>query len=144
VGSRQLNAFLGGLAALTDGKRFLLFIALMALNWIVAVVQYYVLLMGYFPDPKLLWAIFSLGVMALGIAVPSSPGAVGVLELSLVGALSVFGLNPSTSLAVAITAHLTNYLFTGVIGAYALFRDGLSLSDLYRGARGLASSDGGG
>jgi len=143
VGSKQLDAFLTGLAALTNGKRFLLAVILMALNWIIAVTQYYVLLMAYFPDPRLLWATFSLGVMALGIAVPSSPGAVGVLELSLVGALSLFGLDPSTSLAVAITAHLTNYLLTGVIGAYALFQDGLSLSDIFRDARSLSSSDGG-
>jgi len=141
VGSRQLDAFLTGLAALTDGQRFLRVIALMILNWIIAVTQYYVLILAYFPNAKMLWAVFSLGVMALGIAAPSSPGALGVLELSIVGALSLFGLNHSTSLAVAITAHLANYLITGVIGAFALFRDGLTLSGLYKDVRSVSSSD---
>ena len=141
VGSKQLDAFLAGLAALTDGRRFLCVIALMILNWTIAVIQYYLLILAYFPNAKLLWAVFSLGVTALGIAVPSSPGAVGVLELAMVGALSLFGLNPSTSLAVAITAHLANYLVTGAIGAFALFRDGLSLTGIYKDVRSVSSSD---
>jgi glycosyltransferase 2 family protein len=142
LGSRQLNAFLTGLAALTQGRRFLRVIIWMVFNWLIAVVQYDVLLMAYLPEARLLWATFSLGVLALGIAVPSSPGAVGVLELSLVGALSLFGVDASTSLAAAITAHLTNYLTTGVIGAFALFQDGLSLSDVYRDARSISSGEG--
>jgi uncharacterized protein (TIRG00374 family) len=141
IGSKQLSAFLSGLVVLTDGKRFLMVIALMILNWMVAVSQYYVLLVAYYPGAKILWAVFSLGVMALGIAAPSSPGAVGVMELAMVGALSLFGLDPSISLAVAITAHLTGYLVTGVIGSFALFRDGLSLSGLYREVRSVSTSE---
>jgi uncharacterized protein (TIRG00374 family) len=143
VGSKQLDAFLIGLAALTDAKRFLRAVGLMALNWMISVAQYYLLILAYFPDAKLLWAAFSLGVIALGIAIPSSPGAVGVMELSMVGALSLFGLDPSVSLAAAITAHLANYLTTGVLGAYALFRDGLSLSGLYRDVRSASTRESG-
>jgi uncharacterized membrane protein YbhN (UPF0104 family) len=62
---------------------------------------------------------------------------VGVLELSLVGALAVFGIEPSIALAFAATLHLLGYLLTGLIGSYALARDGESLGQLYRQIRNL-------
>lgn len=135
IGVRQIETFLNGLSILTDGKRFLKVSGLMFLNWAISVLQYFMLMLAFFPQAKLLFAAFSLGVVALGIAVPSSPGAVGIMELSLVGALSVFKLDPSVALALALTAHLTNYLFTGIIGAYAFARDGQKITDLYQRAR---------
>jgi uncharacterized membrane protein YbhN (UPF0104 family) len=60
-----------------------------------------------------------------------------VLELSIVGALSLFGLDPSVALALAITVHVVQYLVTGVLGAYALARDGESLTGLYRRVRAI-------
>jgi len=134
----QVPAFFAGLAALTDGKRFLRVIFWVAVNWFIAVVQFYVILLAFFPQPRLLWAAFSLGVVTLGIAAPSSPGAVGVLELAMVGALSVFGLDPSVALAAALTAHLANYLITGVIGVYALAQDGLTLTGVYKNVQDIS------
>jgi hypothetical protein len=136
-GGKVVTSFLSGLNVLTDGLRFLSAVGWMLANWLVAVVQYYVMFRAFFPDGKMLWAAFSLGVAALGNAAPSSPGAVGVLELSIVGALSLFGLDPSTALALAITVHIVQYLTTGVLGAYALARDGESLIGLYRRVRAM-------
>ncbi len=135
IGDDRIQAFFSGLAVLTDGSRFLRVIAWMLVNWAVALLQFYILLYAFFPGAKLLWGAFVLGVGALGIAAPSSPGAVGVLELSIVGALAVFGLNSSTALAYALTAHLFNYISNGVLGAYALGKDGQSLTGLYRRVR---------
>lgn len=137
LGGRAVTSFLSGLSVLTDGFRFLRAVGWMIVNWLVAIFQYYVLVHAFFPDARLLWAAFSLGVAALGIAAPSSPGALGVLELSIVGALSLFGLDPSTALALAITTHIVQYLVTGALGTYALARDGESLIGLYRRVRGL-------
>ena len=131
IGRTQLPRFISGLSVLTDTSRFLRTIAWMIVNWGIALVQYYLLLLAFFPDGEFLWAAFSLAVTALGIAAPSSPGAVGVFELATVAALSVFGLSTSVALAYALTAHLLNYLITGVLGAYALARDGETISGLY-------------
>jgi hypothetical protein len=136
-GGKVITSFISGLDILTDGLRFLYAVGWMLINWLVAVVQYYVMVKAFFPDARLLWAAFSLGVAALGIAAPSSPGAVGVLELSIVGALSLFGLDASIALALAITVHVVQYLVTGVLGAYALARDGESLIGLYRRVRAI-------
>lgn len=138
---KPLAHFFSGLQILTDAGRFLRVIAWMAVNWGVALVQFYVLLKAFFAAPGLLWAAFTLGVMALGIAAPSSPGAIGVMEISIVGALSVFNQDPSIALAAALTAHLSNYLVTGLVGAFALAQDGHSLTSLYQDARRISNED---
>lgn len=134
---RFLPEVFSGMQVLTNGNLFLQAIGWVMFNWIIAIGQYYVLMLAFFPEAQLLWAGFSLGVVSLGIAAPSSPGAVGVLELALVGALAVFGLNPSTALAFAFTLHAIQYILTGVLGAYALTRDGESLLGIYHRLQSL-------
>jgi uncharacterized protein (TIRG00374 family) len=143
LGGNALPSFFNGLAVLTEGRVFLRASGWMLLNWGIAILQYYLILSAYFPNAKLLWAAFSLGVAALGVAAPSSPGAVGVMELSIVGSLSVFGLDPSAALAFAFTLHGIQYLTTGVIGGYALFRDGESLAGMYSRLRRMDTGDSG-
>ena len=142
LGGKILPAFLSGLSILTEGLQFVRAAGLMILDWMLALLQYYLLMRAFLPEAKPLWVAFSLGVTALGIAIPSSPGAVGVMELSLVGALSIFGLNPSTALAFALTSHFIQYLTTGVIGIYALAKDGESLAGLYHRVRGIKKDEG--
>jgi uncharacterized protein (TIRG00374 family) len=137
IGAGRVGAFFEGLEILAHGRTFLVALGWISLNWGLAILEYYVLMLAFFPQGKFLWAAFSLGVVSLGVAAPSSPGAVGVMELALVGALAVFQLDPSTSLAFALSAHLLNYLLTGVIGAFALAREGESLASLYRRIRHL-------
>lgn len=132
LAGRRVIAFFDGLAILTDGRLFLIALGWEALNWLVGILQYYLLLRAFFPHPSLLWAVFAVGVGSLGIAAPSSPGAIGVFEGILAGALVVFGLELSATIAFALTAHMISYLLTGVIGGYGLYKDGESLSGLYR------------
>ena len=131
LAGRRVNAFFDGLAIITDGRLFLKALGWESLNWIAGILQYYLFLWAFFPQPELLWALFALGVGALGIAAPSSPGAIGVFEAVLVGALVVFGLDASPATAYALSMHVISYLFTGLIGGYGLYKDGESLSSLY-------------
>ena len=128
----QIRHFLNGLNVLTDTRRFLTAVGLIIFDWAINIVQYYLMLLAFFPAAKPLWAFFALGSAALGIAAPSSPGSLGVFEAVLVGALAAFGVDPSAAAAFAIAMHFTMYASTGVFGAYALVFDGLSLTGLYR------------
>jgi len=135
LGGGILPAFLSGLSVLTEGTRFLRTIFWMVLNWSMAIVQYYVLLRAFFPQAELRQAVFTLGLAALGIAAPSSPGNIGVLEGVIVAALAVFHLDYSTSLAFAVTIHLLQYLISTLLGAYGLTQEGETLMGLYRQLR---------
>jgi glycosyltransferase 2 family protein len=137
IGGDRFPAFLRGLSVLTEGGYFLKALIWMVLDWVIAVFQYYLVLMAFFPNAPLLWAAFALGVAAIGIAAPSSPGAIGVMEAAIVGALSLFNLDPSVALAFALTIHVMQYLLTGILGAYGLARDGETLRGLYQSARGM-------
>jgi len=134
-GGERVEAFFNGLAVITEGSRFLRAVAWMVLDWSIAIFQYYIMLLAFFPEAELLWAAFILGSAAFGLAAPSSPGGVGVFELAVVGALSLFGLDPSISLAYAISVHLIQYLVTGLLGAYGFIRDGESLIGIYRSSK---------
>ncbi|HSF81605.1 MAG TPA: lysylphosphatidylglycerol synthase transmembrane domain-containing protein [Anaerolineales bacterium] len=137
---RVVPALLSGLEVLTDKRRFVGALGLLLLNWTLGVAQYYTILSAFFPGVKLLWPVFTLGVAALGLAAPSTPGAVGVFELVIVGALKLFDLNPSVSLAFAVVLHIEQYLVTAAFGTYALARDGETLAGLYQRVRSLRKS----
>jgi hypothetical protein len=133
----RLPAFLNGLAILTNSRRFLMSIGWCLINWLISVLSYFVFLAAFFPKPTMLWAVFGLSASALGIAAPSSPGALGVYEVVTVWAFSFFITDASRTLAFAMVAHASNYLITGVIGGVALYRDGESLLSLYQQTRSL-------
>ena len=135
LGGGILPAFLTGLSVLTDAGRFLRAIGWAALNWTVSFAQYYLMLNAFFPHVEVRWAAFALGVAALGVAAPSSPGNIGVLEGVIVAALAVFKLDYASSLAFAITLHLIQYILSVLLGVYGLSREGETLLGLYRQLR---------
>jgi len=92
---------------------------------------------AFIPEAQPLWAAFTLAFMAIGVAAPSSPGAMGVFELSVVAALSFFGVDPAVSGAYALTMHAAHYLTTGILGTIGLIKDGLSLSGIYQKAQSV-------
>ncbi len=132
LGGGILEPFLAGLVVLTDGWVFARFLFWMTLNWLLAIVNYYLIIRAFFPQTQLTWAMFGLGAAAFGGAVPSLPGAVGTFEGAFGGALTLLTGDQSTSLAVALLARFLNYLSSFVIGGFALAREGESLSAIYR------------
>ncbi len=140
VAGHGVEAFLNGLAILTDGRLFLLAAFWILINWLIALAQYYLILLAFIPHANFLWAAFTLSAAALGIAAPSSPGGVGVYELVVVGALSLFGVQAATALAFALTAHLSQYLLVGLLGTIGLARDGESLIGLYGRLRRISQT----
>jgi len=131
-GGSFLEAFLDGLAVLTDGWLFARFLFWMTVNWGISILTFYVLVLAYFPQAQVAWGMFALGAAAFGGAIPSLPGAVGTYDGAITAALFVLTGDQSTSLAVALTSHLYNYLNSGVIGIIGLMREGQTLSAIYR------------
>ncbi len=135
IGKSFLEPLFSGLAILTDGWLFVRFLLWMTLDWVIAIFQYYLLILAFFPQAKLVWSMFVLGVASFGNAIPSAPGAVGTYEGALSWALTQVTNNASAALAVAVVGHLINYVNTGVIGLYALSNEGETLMSVYRQLR---------
>ncbi len=135
LGRDRLQSFLSGFSALADFGRFIEAFGWMAFSWLLAVIVQYLVLRAYLPAAQVLWAAFALSLVALGMAIPSSPGQIGVYEGAFVYALSFTGVSPSLAFAYALTMHGMHYLFTGIFGTYALFKEGESLGPLFRRLR---------
>jgi uncharacterized protein (TIRG00374 family) len=128
----KMNSFMEGLASLRDIKRFARVSFWMALAWLFNLAWYFLLLKAFFPESIWLWAVMAVGAGSLGVAIPSSPAYIGVLEGAIVAALSLFGVPPALSLAYALVAHVLYFVVTGLIGAWGFSQQGVSLSMVYQ------------
>jgi len=127
----RIGSLLDGLSALTSPAAFLSSLFWIAASWAMWVLIYYIMLIPIVPEAKLWWAAFADGVLALGIAVPSAPGALGVFEAALVGALTLLGVPTSSALAYAILMHFVQFVSTGLLGLWGLFSERRSLKGLF-------------
>ncbi len=134
-GQEKLDSFLSGLAVLRDFNRFGRVLFWMLITWGLNVAWYVILLSAFVPEAKLLWGVFAVSVVSLGVAIPSTPAYIGVYEAVQVGALTLFGIEEPTALAYAIVAHLIYVIITAFFGIIGLVQDGLSIMDIYRGIR---------
>jgi len=132
LGGSFLESFFQGLGVLTDGWLFLRFLFWMTLNWAIALVPYYLIILAFFPQAQWIWGFFGLGMAAFGGAIPSAPGGVGTFEGAVTFALSMFTNDQSTALAAALTMRIYNYLNSGVIGGIGLLSEGQTLSSVYQ------------
>ena len=131
-GGDLLESFLTGLSVLTDGWLFARFLFWMTINWAMAIVNYTVITLAFFPQTTVVWGMFGLGAAAFGGAIPSLPGGVGTFDGAIGGALTLLSGDQSTSLAVALAARFFNYLTSIVLGGIALSREGETISGIYR------------
>ena len=124
VARPRLGRLLPKLVAALDGlahpRRLLRATVILASSWALAVLVFWLVLIAFIPQAPISWAAFGLGVMAFGIALPSSPGAIGVYEAVWVGALALCGADSANSLAFAIAAHTMTFSFTSICGLIAL------------------------
>jgi uncharacterized membrane protein YbhN (UPF0104 family) len=142
MGTRLIGVagrFMQGLQEARKGGRLPLALAWLLLGWILIWVQVGLCLRMFGATGGLAVSMFSLGVIALGGAVPSSPGAVGVYELAGVAALSFLGYPREVALGVVIALHLVQSSMTLVLGGTFLAREGRSVMDLARAARSLVA-----
>ncbi|HUF37844.1 MAG TPA: lysylphosphatidylglycerol synthase transmembrane domain-containing protein [Anaerolineales bacterium] len=137
----QVEAFFDGLAALTDFRRFLVVVFLLAATWGLVIWHYYLILLAFVPEAGLAWAAFGLGVVGLGVAVPSAPGSVGVVQGVIVAVFPpLFGVDPAVALAYSITVHAIYLAITSALGLIGLLRDGNSLGAVYADVRAWVST----
>lgn len=127
----QLGHFLEGLSALRDGWRFLRVAFWMLLTWFFNIAWYYALMVSFFPSATWLWVLFTIAVASVGVALPSSPAYIGVLEAALVGALTLFGADEATALAYALMSHVLYFAITGILGLIGFWQQGQSLGEVY-------------
>jgi uncharacterized membrane protein YbhN (UPF0104 family) len=75
-------------------------------------------------------ALLLQGLIAFGVAIPSSPGFFGVFEAVTVVALGFYGVPKEQAVSYAVVYHITTFIPITVLGLLALAQLRVRLSDL--------------
>jgi uncharacterized protein (TIRG00374 family) len=129
-GRDALLAFAGGLGALRSPRRFLEVFAWTLLHWLVAAASFWIAFKAFGISVPVTASLFLQGLIALGVALPSSPGFFGVFEAFAKAGLGVYGVAPALAVSWAIGFHLLTFIPITVIGAVYFVRLGIHFRDL--------------
>jgi glycosyltransferase 2 family protein len=138
------GAFVSGLGSMRRvdvvASSSVLSLAVWGIEWAAYVTVASAFNLGLTPVQLAAACAFLLVVVNLGIMLPAAPGYVGTFQFFAVSALSVWGVPREPALAVAIVAHLTQYVLVTAIGLVFFSREHLSLRTV--GSVSRASDDG--
>jgi uncharacterized protein (TIRG00374 family) len=127
AGAALLERFSEGLAAVRSPKRFLLVFAWTMLHWLVCALSFWIGFKAIGVDAPWPAALFTQGIIVLAVALPSTPGFAGVMEAAGVAALSVYGVDKTTSFAFIVAYHAVSYVPVTALGIVYFLRMGLTL-----------------
>ncbi|MDD5308368.1 MAG: lysylphosphatidylglycerol synthase transmembrane domain-containing protein [Deltaproteobacteria bacterium] len=118
--SGVLERFHKGLGALPDRRGFWAFSAVSVLYWGLNAVAFDVLARGCGLDIGLVGAVAGMGVLAVGILLPSGPGYFGNFQVSLIAALAMFLPGGAAGSNVEVFIFLNYVLQTGLTIVFGL------------------------
>ncbi len=133
------DGLLEGLSALRSARRAAGLLSWSVVIW-ASIVGYYFAILGAFLDrPALVEGAFLACATGLGMALPSSPGAMGLFHSIARYALQLpFGVPVEEAVSVAFTAHAFQYIILCLLGLIGLLQQNLSLGRLQTDAATLA------
>lgn len=129
--AQALDGLFDGLAPLRSGRRGLALLAWSVVTWACVVGYYWALLRAFLPHPPVLAAPFMVSTIGLGMAVPSTPGALGVFHFIARNALTIpFGVPRNQAISVAFASHAFQYILIAILGLVGLAQQNLSFRRL--------------
>ena len=120
-----LNGVRDGLTALKSPTRLVAVILWSIAIWAVNALSFQLLFPAFGIQVGYAGAVILQSAIVFGIAVPSSPGFVGVFEAAIVVALALYGVPQDRAVAYALTYHAATFLPITVLGLYSAYRTGL-------------------
>lgn len=126
----KFGSVLDGLATLKDPLKFSKSIFWILCSWVCWTTLLFFGITRITGAIPLLWGIFTQGLLALGIALPSAPASLGVYEGTMVAALAIFKVDQSAALSIALVLHFIQIFVTSILGIYGLSVQGQSISSL--------------
>jgi uncharacterized protein (TIRG00374 family) len=116
---RAVDGALAGVEALRSSGRLGLAVLWTVLAWLLNGSAGWLGLRAFHVDAPA-WAALTLqGILAIGVALPSSPGFFGPFEASGRAALGLYGIDPSTAVGFIVPFHLAVYFVPALLGGAA-------------------------
>ncbi len=126
----RLGAGLDGLHALGQSRAAAAVWGWTIAAWLASALTNYVLLLAFDLPASPLIALFVLAVLQAGVAVPSTPGKIGVFHYLCVISLAVFHVPSAVGLAYGLVLHALVVGSLSIWAAIALWRRSLDLRRL--------------
>lgn len=115
-----------GLQTLRDPIAVLRFLAYTALIWSANALLLWLVARAFHLDVPIIAGFLLTGVLYLGMAVPSSPGYIGVFDYLMVLTLGLYGVPHAPAVAAAFAAHVINFVPVTIVGLIYLAHQGWS------------------
>ena len=118
----RAEGFLAGLDSLTNLKDAILLVLLTIVTWLPIILAYYAMLLAVNLEPNLIMAAFVVCAAAFSVALPSSPGQIGVFHAGVIAALQVWGQADAQAASFAFLYHALNTAIMigfGIVGIFA-------------------------
>ena len=129
-GTRLLTNFTLGLGALRSPRRFAAVFLWTLTLWMVGALSFWIGFRAVGISAPFSAAVFLQSLIAIGVALPSSPGFFGPFEASAKIGLAVYGVGESQAVTWAIGYHVLSFIPITVIGAYFFGRLGLHFREI--------------
>ena len=131
-----MQTFTDGLQILRNGPAMLKIIVLSLFHWWIVVFSYGLAFRGFSFD-TLPWSApyLTLGLVGLGVALPSAPAFVGPLHFAIIYSLSnVYSIPTSTAAGFAVVIHLLMMIPVTVVGLMLMWKEGFTIGQIRKKA----------
>lgn len=129
-GSEMLRRFAEGLSVLRNPRHFLAVFLWTIVHWLVQPLAFWLSFKALGINVPFMATLFVQGIIVVAVAVPSSPGFVGVFETASVAALGAYGVDKTLALTWATVFHVLSFIPITLFGAWYFARAGISLGDI--------------
>lgn len=129
-----VDAFSSGLAVLRSPSLTLSVLGWTLLHWLMNALAFWFGFRALGIEAPLTASLFLQGVIAIGVALPSSPGFFGVFEAAATSGLLLYGIANTPAVSWALGFHILTFIPITVIGAWYFTRLELHFRDLWRAA----------
>ena len=128
-GSEIIHTFSEGLGVLRSPSRFAAVFFWAVVHWLVNGVAFWLAFKAFGIDVPFSAANFLQGIIAIGVALPSSPGFFGFFEAAAVIGLNVYGVARGPAVSWALGFHILSFIPITLFGFYYFARLGLHFKD---------------
>jgi glycosyltransferase 2 family protein len=122
---RQVRHGLASLSVIRHPRLLAELLAWTAVVWLLSVATNLIMLEAMGLSVSLWSSVLLLAVLQVGVAVPSSPGKIGVFHYLTVLTLSIFQVPRDAALGYAVVLHLVVYVPIALAGAWCVWREGV-------------------
>jgi uncharacterized protein (TIRG00374 family) len=130
-----------GVAVLRSPSRFARVVFWTLLHWLMNALAFWIAFRAVGIAAPFSGALFLQGLIAIGVAIPSSPGFFGPFEAFAKAGLQIYGVPVTLAVTWAVGFHLLSFVPITAMGALYFSRLGLSLRDFRESTQQTSTAD---